>query len=191
MDRRSAIRNLALVIGSAALLPRCTMKSPVVHRKHFDVNMDQETLVADMAETIIPKTTTPGAKDLRLDQFVWLMLDDCTKKADQKAFFKGMGEFNDLVKKTYNKGFVDCTKEEKLSLLNTFEKKPEQKNPNPGPEANYSKELHAFFGTVKGLTVFGYTESQYFMTKEIVYELVPGRYNAHFPVKNLKAAKNV
>jgi hypothetical protein len=189
MDRRSALRNLALVIGSAALLPRCTFKSPVVHRNHFDVTMDQESLVADMAETIIPKTTTPGAKDLNLDQFVWLMLDDCSKKEDQQAFFKGMGEFNDLVKKTYNKGFVDCTKEEKLSLLNTFEKKPEQKNPNPG--ANYSKDLHAFFGTVKGLTVYGYTESQYFMTKEIVYELVPGRYNAHFPVKNLKAAKNV
>ncbi len=189
MDRRSAIRNLALVIGSAALLPRCTMKSPVVHHKHFDVNMDQEMLVADMAETIIPKTATPGAKDLNLDQFVWLMLDDCSKKADQQAFFKGMGQFNDLTKKTYNKSFSECTKDERLSLLNTFEKKPEQKNPNPNDK--YSKELHAFFGTLKGLTVFGYAESQYFMTKEIVYELVPGRYNAHFPVKNLKAAKNV
>ncbi len=73
MDRRSALRNLALVIGSAAILPRCTFKSPVVHHIHFDVTMDQETLVADMAETIIPKTTTPGAKELNLDQFVWLM----------------------------------------------------------------------------------------------------------------------
>ena len=123
--------------------------------------MDQETLVAEsMAETIIPKTTTPGAKDLNLDQFVWLMLDDCSKKADQQAFFKGMDEFNDLTKKTYSKRFSECTKDQKLALLNTFEKKPEQKNPNPGPDAKYSKELHAFFGTVKGLTVFGYTESR-------------------------------
>jgi len=190
MDRRSALRNLALVIGSAALLPRCTMKMPVTHYTHFDVTMDQESLVADIAETIIPKTKTPGAKDLNLDKFVWLMLNDCSKKTDQQAFFKGMGEFNDLTKKMYNKSFSECTKNEKLSLLNTFEKKPAQKNPNPTDD-KYSKELHAFFGTVKGLTVFGYTESQYFMTKEIVYELVPGRYNAHFPVKNLKAAKNV
>ncbi|MFI5161349.1 MAG: gluconate 2-dehydrogenase subunit 3 family protein [Sphingobacteriales bacterium] len=183
MDRRSALRNLALVVGSAALLPRCTMKMPVRHYSHFDVTMDQESLVADMAETIIPKTTTPGARDLNLDQFVWLMLNDCSKKEDQQAFFKGMGEFNDLTKKLYNKSFSECTKEQKLAVLNTFEKKPAQKNPNPADD-KYSKELHAFFGTVKGLTVFGYTESQYFMTKEIVYELVPGRYNAMYPVKN-------
>ncbi|MBS1524076.1 MAG: gluconate 2-dehydrogenase subunit 3 family protein [Bacteroidetes bacterium] len=180
MDRRTALKNLALVIGSAALLPRCTEHNPVTHFKNFDVTNDQQSLVADMAETIIPKTGTPGAKDLMLDQFVWLMLDDCTKKDDQKTFFKGMGEFNDLTKKTYNKSFADLDKKQKEDLLNTFEKKSN----------GYSKELNGFFSTVKGLTVFGYTESKYFMTKEIVYELIPGRYNAWLPVKNNIAAKN-
>jgi len=181
MDRRSALRNLALVIGSAALLPRCTMKMPVTHYSHFDVTMDQESLVADMAETIIPKTATPGARDLNLDQFVWLMLNDCSKKADQQAFFKGMGEFNDLTQKLYSKRFSECSKDQKLAVLNTFEKKPGDKDKK---DNKYSKDLQAFYGTVKGLTVFGYTESKYFMTKEIVYELVPGRYNAMYPVKN-------
>ena len=180
MDRRTAIRNLALVIGSTALLPACTKTNSVAHFKHFDVTDDQQTLVAGVAETIIPKTTTPGAIDLNLDKFVWLMLDDCTKKKDQDAFFKGMGEFGDLAQKTYNKTFTDCSQQEKETLLKTFENK---KN-------TYSKELNGFFGTVKGLTVWGYTESKYFMTKEIVYELVPGRYNAWYPVKNNVAAKN-
>jgi hypothetical protein len=179
MDRRTAIRNLALVIGSAALLPRCTEHNPVAHFKHFDVNRDQQSLVADIAETIIPKTATPGAIDLGLDKFVWLMLDDCAKKKDQDAFFKGMGEFTSLAQKTCTKNFSDCSKKEKEDLLRTFEKKNA-----------YSKDMLAFYNTVKGLTVFGYTESKYFMTKEIVYELVPGRYNAYYPVKNLKAAKN-
>ena len=184
MDRRTALKNLALVIGSAALLPRCTSTNPVAHFKSFDVTNDQQSLVLDMAETIIPKTASPGATDLGLDKFIWLMLDDCTKKADQKAFFKGMGEFNELVKKTYNKDFVDCTKQEKLALLNTFEKKDGDKKADTKVPDRYSKELHTFYGKVKGLTVFGYTESKYFMTKEIVYELVPGRYNAWYPVKN-------
>jgi len=187
MDRRTALKNLALVIGSTALLPRCTSHNPVAHFNSFDVTYDQQSLVHDMAETIIPKTSTAGASELELDKFIWLMLDDCTKKDDQKAFFKGMGEFNDLVKKTYNKSFPDCTKEEKLSLLKTFEKKPGDK-PDAKPANNYSKELQGFFGTVKSLTVFGYTESKYFLTKEDVYELVPGRYNAMYPVKNNKRA---
>ena len=185
MDRRTALKTLALVIGRAALLPRCPSPNPVPHFKNFDVTNDQQSLVLNMAETIIPKTTTPGATDLGLDKFVWLMLDDCTKKDDQKAFFKGMGEFGDLVKKTYDKDFTDCTKEEKLSLLRTFESnnKPEQKNPNP-PADKYSKELPAYYRPVNDNTIIGYTESKYFMTKEIVYELVPGRYNAMYPVKN-------
>jgi len=189
MDRRSAIRNLAFVMGSAALLPYCTPGKPTVHYTHFDVNLEQQNLVAALAETIIPKTTSPGAIDLGLDKFVWLMLDDCTKKSDQDAFFKGLGEFNDLVKKTYNKSFSDCTKDEKAAVLNNFQNKPDQKKADPA-EDKYSKELRGFYGRIHWLTVFGYTESKYFMTKEIVWELVPGRYNAYFPVKNLKASKN-
>ena len=177
MDRRTAIRNLALVIGGAALLPACTTHNPVAHFKHFDITFDQQTLITDMAETIIPKTTTPGATDLNLYGFVMKMVDDCSTKKDQQAFVKGMGEFNDVPKKLLNKSFADCSKKEKEDVLNTFEKK----------DNGYSKDLNAFYGTVKSLTVFGYTESKYFMTKEVVYELVPGRYNAYFPVKNVKA----
>jgi len=193
MDRRTAIRNLALVIGSAAVLPACTKENPTAHFKHFDVTSDQEALVADLAETIIPKTKSPGAKDLNLDKFIWLMLDDCSKKEDQQAFFKGMDKFNELTKKMYNKSFADCSKTERAAILNTFEKKSDEKKAAIKPKAKKADakkpeekrdELQAFYVTVKGLTVYGYTQSQYFMTKEIVYELVPGRYNAHFPVKN-------
>jgi hypothetical protein len=181
MDRRTAIRNLALVIGSTALLPACTKNNPVAHFKHFDITFDQQTLITDMAETVIPKTTTPGATDLNLYGFIMKMVDDCSKKKDQETFLKGMGEFNDVPKKMFNKTFADCSKKQKEEVLKSFEKK----------DNGYSKDMQAFYDTVKGLTVFGYTESKYFMTKEIVYELVPGRYNAYFPVKNQKAnAKN-
>jgi hypothetical protein len=177
MDRRTAIRNLALVIGGTALLPACTAHNPVAHFKHFDISSDQQTLITDMAETIIPKTGTPGATDLNLYGFIMKMLDDCTGKKDQQAFLKGMGEFAEVPKKLFGKSFADCSKKEKEDVLRSFEKK----------DNTYSKDLLAFYSTVKGLTVFGYTESKYFMTKEVVYELVPGRYNAYFPVKNLKA----
>jgi hypothetical protein len=177
MDRRTAIRNLALVIGSAALLPKCTEHNPIVHFKHFDINLDQQTLITDIAETIIPKTNTPGATDLNLYSFILKMVDECTKKDEQNEFLKGMGEFNNVPEKMFGKSFANCSKKEKEDVLRSFGKK----------DNKYSKELLAFYNTVKGLTVFGYTESKYFMTKEVVYELVPGRYNAYYPVKNLKA----
>ncbi|WP_426668102.1 gluconate 2-dehydrogenase subunit 3 family protein [Mucilaginibacter sp. McL0603] len=177
MDRRTAIRNLAIVIGGAVLLPACTKHNPIAHFKHFDIDLDQQTLITDMAETVIPKTNTPGATDLNLYGFIMKMMDDCTKKEDQQTFLKGMREFNTVPQKLFKKDFAACTKQQKEEVLKSFEKK----------DNGYSKDLLSFYNTVKGLTVFGYTESKYFLTKEVVYELIPGRYNAYFPVKNLKA----
>ena len=178
MDRRAAIRNLALVIGSAAVLPACTPHHPVAHYQNFDVNYDQQSLLGDMSETIIPKTTTPGAKDLSLHLFVLKMVDDCSKKKDQQDFMTGMDQFTALTKKMYGSSFSDLSRKNREALLNSFEDK---KNDHP-------KEANIFYGTVKGLTVFGYTTSKYFMTQQVIYELVPGRYNAFYPVSKLKQA---
>src|ERR1700709_2358607 len=116
MDRRTAIRNLALVIGGAALLPACTTHNPVAHFKHFDITFDQQSLVTDMAETIIPKTTSPGATDLNLYGFIMKMVDDCSEKKDRELFLKGMAEFNDAPKKLFNKAFADCPRKEKEAV---------------------------------------------------------------------------
>ena len=87
MNRRAVIKNLALVIGSAILLPSCLKNdgTPVVALKHLNINSDQENLIGDVCETIIPKTNTPGAKDLNVHLFVLKMLDDCYTKKDQKT----------------------------------------------------------------------------------------------------------
>ena len=64
MDRRTVIKNLALIIGGAALLPACSQdkaKSKVA-LKNIDITADQEQLIGDVSETFIPKTTTPGLK---------------------------------------------------------------------------------------------------------------------------------
>ena len=64
MDRRTVIKNLALVIGGAVLLPSCLRKdgTSYVQLKHITLDADQQSLIGDMVETIIPKTDTPGAE---------------------------------------------------------------------------------------------------------------------------------
>jgi hypothetical protein len=196
MNRRTVIKNLALVIGGAALLPSCIKNNggSSIHLKHLNISADQESLIGDVCETIIPKTNTPGAKDLNLHLFVLKMLDDCYKKKDQQAFMAGLVEFNNLVKKKYNKSFSDLSVKDREALLTEIEGNAKKQRHNGQPQGRNAKPqknldplpLNAFYWAVKQQTLFGYTTSQYFMTKEIVYELVPGRYNAHYPVKNLK-----
>jgi hypothetical protein len=178
MDRRTAIRNLALVMSSAAVLPYCTTHTPAVHYKHFDIDAGQEGMISEISETIIPKTGTPGSKDLRLHLFVLKMVDDCSKKTDQQLFLKGMADFAALAKSKYGRPFTECSRQQRESLLNSLEIKG---NSHP-------KEIQGFYQMVKGLTAYGYTTSQYFMTKLVKYEQIPGRYNAFYPVNKLKQA---
>ncbi len=198
MDRRTVIKNLALVIGGAALLPSCMHKNgmPYVQLKHININADQQGLIGDIAETIIPKTSTPGAKELNLPAFVLKMLDDCYDKKSQQAFMTGLANFESMVKKQYDKPFGDLTNKEKEAVLTGIEndsKAGRQNGKTPARSLKPQKSMparpvDAFYWTVKQQTIYAYTTSQYFMTKEIVYELIPGRYNAHFPVKNIKTA---
>ncbi|MEB0249294.1 gluconate 2-dehydrogenase subunit 3 family protein, partial [Mucilaginibacter sp. 5B2] len=75
--------------------------------------------------------------------------------------------------------FNEATVAERTAFVNTVDK-----NAKDEKYKDVTK-LTAFYKMVKDQTVFGYTTSKYFMTKQIVYELVPGRYNAYFPVKKL------
>jgi hypothetical protein len=179
MHRRTVIKNLALIIGGAALLPSCMQDKgkTSIGLKSIDVNTDQEKLIGDMAETIIPKTNTPGAKDLQLHLFVLKMVDDCYTKKDQQDFMTGISQFNDLIKKQYNHSFSECDQKQREQALLSIEQDKDPKS------STYPAELKTFYGIVKNQTVNGYTTSKYFMTKQVVYELVPGRYNAFYPVK--------
>lgn len=178
MNRRIAIRNMALILGSAAVLPSClgdkSKSKPLVELKHLQLNGDEQQLVANLAETILPKTDTPGAKDLNLHLFAFKMIDDCMNKQQQDDFKAGLKAFADAADAKYKKSFNDCTVAERTAFVKEAEKGIKDK-------AKDDAKMLAFYDTVKQQTVFGYTTSQYFMTKQVVYELVPGRYNAMYP----------
>ncbi len=84
MTRREALRNCFIITVGTALLPSCMQKDKAsVALKNLEVNTDQEKLIAELSETIIPKTDTPGAKDVYAHLFVLKMVDDCYEKKDQ------------------------------------------------------------------------------------------------------------
>ena len=183
MNRRIAIRNMALILGSAAVLPSCLSDKgkPVVQLKHLKIDADQEKLVNNLAETILPKTDTPGAMNLGINLFVFKMIDDCYDKEHQADFIAGLSDFAAEAKKQLGNSFNDSTVKERTTFVSGIDKNSKDE------KYKDNAKLMAFYRMVKDQTVFGYTTSKYFMTKQIVYELVPGRYNAYFPVKKLAA----
>jgi hypothetical protein len=194
MNRRTVLKNLALVIGGTVLLPSCLRKDGTSYYqlKHVTIESDQQDMIADMAETIIPKTNIPGAKDLNLPAFMLKMIDDCYDKKTQQAFVAGLKVFNDRVQQKYHQSFSDLSVKDREAVLLDIEnsaKKPNVQGRNPVPHKGMEGDpLMAFYGGVKQQTLFAYTTSQFFMTKEVFYDMVPGRYIVHYPVSKLKTA---
>jgi len=158
--------------GGLALLPSCLRdegKSSIL-LKNISISLNEENLLAEIAETIIPRTKTPGAKQLKLHLFVLKMLDDCYEEAEQKQFVKGLSMFEDQVHDQFSKSFAKLSVHQRESMLSKLGN-------------NSSAELAAFYKIMKEKTIDGYLNSQYVMTNLVIYELVPGRYNGYFPVK--------
>ncbi len=157
------------------MLPSCLRDSgkSSIALTNIDVSLDQEHLLAEIAETIIPATNTPGAKALNLHLFTLKMLDDCYEKEDQELFFKGLEALEDRSDAQFSKSFQKLSVAERQQLLVGIEK-----------DQQASPEIKKFYDVMKSKTIEGYLSSKYVMTNLVVWELVPGRYNPYYPVKS-------
>jgi hypothetical protein len=163
MERRTAIKNLFIIAGGIAILKSCTpgKNKASIELKKIDVSADQEALLAEFVEVLIPETTTPGAKSLGLHLFVLKMVDDCHDAEDQKKFMAGLTALN-------QQSFQKAAADERKKIVETI---------------RTSSDAPGFFDIVRRRTLQGYMNSKYVMTELIPYELVPSRYNGFFPVK--------
>jgi len=152
MDRRTALKQMFIVAGGIMIATSCdfSSKAPTIQLNNVKLNLDDEQLLAELVEAIIPKTDSPGAKELNLHLFVMKMLDDCTSPEDQHKFTEGLKAASKLKGKTL---------EEQQAYLKAL----------PGDDV--------FFKILKRRTIQGYKNSEYVMKNKLVYELVPGRYN--------------
>ena len=177
MKRRSAIRNLVVITGGFMLLPSCksTPGKSSISLKNFNINADQENLLAEIASSIIPATHIRGAKEVGAHLFVLKMVDDMYEKEVQQNFITGLDYLEMDVKKEFNQSFEKCSEAQKQKVLLDIESKK-----------GYSKEVLDFFAIMKQRTVEGYLNSKYVMTNVIKYEFIPTqKYDGYYPVKNL------
>src|SRR5882672_810388 len=107
MNRREAIQKAALTLGyaisaSAALgvLQGCKAKPDLVYKPDFFTD-DQALTISELAEIILPKTATPGAKDVGVPGFIDDLLKEVYTKEQQENFLKELSAFDEEAKKDY------------------------------------------------------------------------------------------
>ncbi len=187
MNRREYIKNTALFLGYAVSASAMTdtflackneAQANLVWKPIFFTN-NQANLVAEITETILPKTATPGAKEIGVPQFIDKMMKDLSKEKDQKEFLEGLKNFDETCEKSMGKSFVACSVKERETFLMQQEKTNGKNLPNIwGTNMVVDKNAMkpGFYRQVKGLTVWGYFTSEKIGKDVLDYVPIPGKF---------------
>ena len=154
MDRRKFILSLLVLGGGAAATYYGHKYIKSVDKPDIGFLEENENLIADLAETIIPSSDTPGAKEALVHQYIIHMIKN---EKDIK--------------------FEKLNKEQKIAVVRYFQKEGENFKGNLGKVRN--KFLgKSFFLILKEYTCIGYCTSMIGVTKGLAYEAIPSKYLA-------------
>lgn len=186
MTRRTAILS---VVGLGILAFSSTLFSIFIRNyKKLDLSYlrNKENLIEEIAETILPATESPGAKDAKVHEFVIAMLMECTEVKSQYNFIRGLKNLEDLTQKQFNKDFIACNIEERIHILTAMEH--DEKSVSGIVQRIKQKIMgNGFIYMMKYYTVLGYCTSEIGATKGLAYDYIPGSYVACMPLNAHKS----
>ena len=214
ITRREAVARVAVLlggvalIGGSALITGCRTEKTTVAFTPF--TPDETAYLDEIADTILPTTSTPGAKAAKTGEFMARMVTDSYSDEDQKIFRAGMVKLDDASKaKNGGKTFMQATPEQRLALLKTLDKEQADFSAKQRLEGlKRSKDFLAqsvqenapktesqqatvasteppnrYFRMMKELSLLGYFTSEIGCTQAQVYEESPGKYEPCIPYK--------
>ena len=167
MNRRQALQQMAVLMSVSPLTALAIENYPTHARTIAESTFftgDEQKLVAEMAQLIIPTTATPGAKEVGVPAFIEMMLQECYRQPEQELFKKGLADVETRAK-ILGKNFLALSPAAKNGLLLQLENEAQQ---------NRSR-VPTFWQLLKELTLIGYFTSEAGMTKAMNYVPVPGR----------------
>lgn len=180
MNRREALQNVALLLGGTIVGGTVFLQSGCKSEKKVNTIFTESdvALMDEIAETILPKTNTPGAKDAKVGAFMSLMVLDCYKPKDQEAFVAGLKKVDELSKEKNNASFIKATPEQRTALLTALDQ--EQKDYMSKKQKD---DAAHYFRMMKELTLLGFFTSEVGATQALRYIAVPGKYDGAYPYK--------
>lgn len=202
MDRRELLKMVAVltggaVIGGEVFLTGCKTAG----KADAGFTTANIALLDEIGETIIPATTTPGAKAAKVGEFMKVMVTDCYTEKQQIAFTNGIVALEEACKKVNGKSFMDCSPQQRHDFLVSLEKEAKDFNTKrdeadkPKKEAlekeneklawKDQKEFEAspshYYTMMKQLTLLGFFTSKTGMTETLRHIPVPGKYDGALP----------
>ena len=182
IDRREAIRRVTALLGGialvseSALLTGCRDRGAGRGAEPARFSDSDVAFLDEVAETILPETSTPGAKAAKVGAFMALMVTDSYEPADQQIFRDGMQQLDAASKTKHNAAFMAATSAQRLELLEELDL--QQKS---YMDAKAEDAPAHYFRMMKELVLLGYFTSEIGSTKAMRYVESPGRFDPCAP----------
>ena len=136
----------------------------------------QLSLIGAVADTIIPRTDSPGATDVGVPAFVNVIVSKNYTDADRTAFIAGIDALDAFLKTPSGVAFTDLSTDGRGPRIEAIESQSDRRSE---PSRTYWR--------LKGLVVHGYFTSEPVMKNVLHYEVMPGKFDGSAPMPN-KAA---
>lgn len=174
MNRRTAIKGLLGVAG-LGYASAIGVKYFIGHSNQDRGKLEtQAILIAELTNVIIPPTTTPGAKDALVHEYIIRYMEDCAPMKEYNNFLNGLNDLQENCVSNYRTTFEKCTAIQKNEIIKDLDA-------NSGSNGLLSKisnklQGRSFYTILKSLTIEGYCTSELGATKQLVYQPIPGKY---------------
>ena len=198
LTRREAVQRVAALLGGAALAGGDRLFAfsfePAVIEKAMAQGAGALTaadvaLLDEIAETILPETSTPGARAAKVGAFMALMVSEAYDERTRQVFQQGLRQLDEACRQTHAVSFMQASAAQRLSLVEALDREqhavmedraPKQRVRAPaGPPA--SDEPAHYFRLMKELTLLGYFTSEIGCTRAMRYVESPGRFDPNAP----------
>ena len=187
INRREAIRRTSILMGGAlcagtvaSIMSGCSRQTGLDWTPEF-LTEDQARTISAMAQTVFPKTETPGAAEAGVGSFIDLTLKNHWEADRSEAFVKGIEQFMADAKETFGKSFVKMHATDQREFLTELELEAKAIMDNREERKNLARTVvdwqgKPFFRMFKELACSGYFSSEAVAKNYFVYDPIPGGY---------------
>ncbi len=167
MDRRAAIKGVAVGVGTLTSLPILNnVAAAQGHQHHVAVPLVAETVasrapsfldkhqyatITGLASLIIPTDETPGAREAKVSEYIDMIVGESSNDV-KRVYLDGLAWLDKTGNSRHKKKFIDLTNKQQVEILTEISN---IKNPTP------ENELQAkFFKGIKEITIDGFYTSK-------------------------------
>jgi hypothetical protein len=191
MNRRDALRKTGLMAGATlaapsllALLQSCQSEPRIDWQPEF-LTEAEAIFVSSFVDTLLPRTDTPGALDVKADMFMDKIWSHTSDEAGQSAVRADIAKFNADCQEKHGKPFVELNEAERTKVLMAAESTSPTFNGGVWGTAVGNQEPVGFYRSLKSMAIWAYTTSEKVSTEVLNYDPIPGEYIGCLPLEEV------